>query len=63
MSFEYDEKIQTSFFSFGGTERCWVRFIRRTFSKRVKFIGINTGRLGFFNDYNMKRAARNIREI
>lgn len=53
--FEYDEKNPDIVFSFGG-DGTMLGAIHKyeDILEKVKFIGINTGRLGFFNDYNME---------
>ncbi|HEY8395864.1 MAG TPA: NAD kinase [Bacilli bacterium] len=53
--FEYDDKNPDIVFSFGGdgTMLGAIHKYEKNLD-RVKFIGINTGRLGFFNDYSLK---------
>lgn len=45
--FEYDEKIQTSFFFRGDGTMLGAIHKYEDILEKVKFIGINTGRLGF----------------
>jgi NAD+ kinase len=53
--FEYDENDPDVVFSFGG-DGTMLGAIHKYEEKldKVKFIGINTGRLGFFNDFNLE---------
>jgi len=62
--FEHDEKDPDIVFSFGGdgTMLGAIHQYEKLLHK-VKFIGINTGRLGFFNDYNLDELPEIIENI